>query len=110
MPNNNNTITKVKTMNIHTTDLLQIMNTLQRALKRIDSINLGEKDYYWEISPDDLYNIDNKPRKFFLQQLSFDWDNLLRLKKKNATPVSNDLKLLGAILRAIEDSRTIALY
>lgn len=97
-------------MNIHVKDLLQVMNVLQNALKRFDSINLGEKDYYWDVAPSDLYNIDNKPTDFYLQQLSFDWDNLLRLKKKNASPVSNDLKLLGAILRAVEEGHTIALY
>ncbi len=97
-------------MNIRTKDLLQVMNILQNALKRFDSINLGDRDYYWDVAPNDLYNVDNKPTNFYLQQLSFDWEDLLRLKKKDASPVSHDLKLLGAILRAIEDSHTIALY
>jgi hypothetical protein len=59
---------------------------------------------------EELYNPYKEPSKLRLGQLSFDWENLLRLKCKDETPVSNDLKLLGAILRATEDSHTITLY
>jgi hypothetical protein len=97
-------------MNIRIKDLLQVINTLQNALKRFDSINLGDRDYYWDIFEEELYNPYQEPTKLSLGQLSFDWDNFLRLKQKNASPVSHDLKSLGAILRAIEESRTIALY
>ena len=97
-------------MNIRIRDLLQVMNILQSALKRFDSIDLGDKDYYWDIFEEELYNPYQEPTELSLGQLSFDWEGLLRLKKKDASPVSHDLKLLGAILRAIEDSHTIALY
>jgi hypothetical protein len=97
-------------MNIRIKDLLQVMNILQNAVKRFDSINLGDKDYYWDLFEEELYNPYQKPTELSLGQLSFDWENLLRLKRKDETPVSNDLKLLGAILRATEDSHTITLY
>lgn len=96
-------------MDINVPDLIKVIDVLKGSLQGFDSINIGEKDYYWDVASSDLYDVDNKPTNFYLQQLSFDWENLLRLKNKNEGPITNDLKILGAVLRAIEDSNTIAL-
>ncbi len=98
-------------MKIKVNELLEIMNVLQQELQGFDEIDTGDMDYYWTMDSKDLYNPYKTPTPESMGELSFDWENLSRLRgnsEEEGGPTTHDLKSLGAILRSISDSETIA--
>jgi hypothetical protein len=58
-------------------------------------------DYYWSLDENEVYNPDEEPKDFSLGQISFDIENLERLKTKTEPLLSNDLITIAEILKAI---------
>jgi hypothetical protein len=67
--------------------------------------NLGDEitsdsDYYWENSPDEVYDPHKKPKDFTLGQLSDDMQELRRLSNSKDS-IKYDLNIISRILKAI---------
>lgn len=57
-------------------------------------------DFYWDISPDELYNPYEEPQNITLGQLSDDLQELQRLSRTNDA-IAYDLKRISSILKAL---------
>ena len=90
-------------MHIKTKDLIEIIDILKINIQQTfpDEVYVDEDDFYWQIKEDQLYNLEQTPDVDELGQLSDDWSDLLRLKKKDAIPISHDLNRLAAILQIV---------
>ncbi len=58
-------------------------------------------DYYWWITKDECYIPEKEPQHLTLGQLSFDWDELQRLRQDSDDPIGYHLVWLSTILRAV---------
>lgn len=64
-------------------------------------------DYYWTLDENEKYNMDiENPKEILLNQISFDIENLKRLKNSSEVLLSNDLITIANLLKSIRnDSR-----
>jgi len=71
-------------MRIKFSDLNKIIDIFQLNISVYlgDSINIETEEFYWAVPMDDLYNFSCEPKELYLNQLSHDWEYLLRLTKK----------------------------
>jgi len=60
-----------------------------------------KKDYYWDISEDELYNPYATPKIDMLGQISFDLENVLKLLDEPDDALPYHLKILAIILKAL---------
>ena len=60
-----------------------------------------EKDFYWELSSDSRFRIEEEPRVLGLGQLSHDWERIEQFLNGEAEPISYGLCWLASILRTI---------
>jgi hypothetical protein len=62
-----------------------------------------DKDYYWNVSADKLYDMNSPPTESEMDigQLSADWDELSKVIRGENEPLRRDLVHVSSILRAI---------
>ncbi|HBC30007.1 MAG: hypothetical protein WC142_04010 [Bacteroidales bacterium] len=88
-------------MIIRVDDLQKIADTLFSKLKKNVGLEIDiSKDYYWNISDDELYNPYQEPKTLTIGQLSDDITELQRLLEKDET-ISYDIKRFAEVLKAI---------
>ena len=87
---------------IATSELLSVIDSLKLEIvsKFGEEIDMEDIDYYWGLDNDEKFNISADPVDPSIGQISFDWDQLLRLRD-GGIPISYDLLRLSAILGAI---------
>lgn len=68
-----------------------------------DQISL-DKDYYWSLSSNEIYNPYQEPTELVTGKFSEDYEMLIKTKNENKLTCS-DLKKLSAILRYIADEK-----
>ena len=103
LKNNNN-------MEIRVKDLLEIINILSNKIENsFDStIEVKDEKYFWEIPEDRIFDVFNDIPQLLIGDISEDWNELLRLKNNNETPISYDIKRLSMFLQLIRNnSRSI---
>jgi hypothetical protein len=91
--------------------MLQVqVSEIEKALARLletlreregEVVELPEADYYWAIAPEEMYAPYQKPETCTLGQLSDDLEEIGRIAKDQAPPVSLDFVKLSAVLAAI---------
>lgn len=96
-------------------NLKDIISVLKLVFDKYEQLNIDfietDKDYYWDIPFDELYNPYKQPENLTLGQLSFEIEELQKLLQGNSTIVAYDLKLIANILKAIsEDSQSKGLF
>jgi len=64
----------------------------------IESVEL-DKDYYWDIEAEDLYNPYQQPKDIGLGQLYDDWEEVQIVLTEKSEPLSIDFKAFAAIFR-----------
>jgi hypothetical protein len=69
------------------------------------SVNL-KVDYYWHIPTSQMYDPYKKPTELNLGQLSFDWNQLIKIYQSQKEPIGYNLVWLAAILRAVGENIT----
>jgi len=82
----------------------EIDSALTLLLKKLKE-NIGDEitisnDYYWEISPDEIYDPYKEPENFTLGQLSDDMQEIRRLQNSKDV-IAYDLNRVSRILKAI---------
>lgn len=91
-------------MEVKIEDLQIIFNKLiSQILHHGITVIRIDHDYYWNIPSEDLYDSYEKPVNLDLGQLSFDWNDLLKILNDSNDPLISDFIDLAAILRAIGD-------
>jgi hypothetical protein len=65
-----------------------------------------ERDYFWAISPDDLYNPLEDPRELTLGQLWHSWEFIENLPNEPDDAISHHLVWLADIIRALGHPQT----
>lgn len=60
-----------------------------------------DKDYFWSIPPDELYDVPNQPTDLTIGQVSECWENLQLLLADNDRALAYDLVWLAEVLRTI---------
>jgi len=60
-----------------------------------------DKDYFWSIPPDELYDVYNRPTDLTIGQISECWENLQPLLADDDRALGYDLVWLAEVLRAI---------
>ncbi len=96
-------------MKINIKDLLDIIHVLENRMKEVypgGVIDIPDDDYYWSIADDKKYNPAEIPIDFDLGQVSFDWDELIKLKeeadKAGRFPISYHLGCIAEIFNVIK--------
>lgn len=89
-------------MKISVSELRKITEKLFNHLEEInqDPIEITN-DYYWDISEEERYNIENEPKDLTIGQLTEDWEFLQNIKKDEEQTISYAFVWLGKILQAI---------
>lgn len=82
--------------------LRKIMN---RALDHVrdvggDTIHL-ERDFFWSISPDELYDVYTRPEELNIGQLTESWGNLTALQQDSEPVVAYAFVWIADVLRAL---------
>lgn len=65
-----------------------------------------ERDYFWSIDPDVLYNVYEEPSSLAVGQLSESWYNIERLLDDNPGALNYHLVWLADIIRALGHDQT----
>lgn len=60
-----------------------------------------DKDYYWEVLPDESFNMSTKPDKLAVGSISDDLSQLKQLQAGRSQPLVTDLLQLAAVLRLL---------
>lgn len=85
---------------------LAILRTLfESAISRVET-NFGSKvelpwDYYWDLDPQEVFEIEKQPSEPGLGQLSDDWGSLQQIFEGETPPLGYALTWIAAILRAV---------
>lgn len=89
-------------MKINVSELKTITEKLFSHLEEINqkSIEIPD-DYYWDISEDERYDVENHPKDFSIGQLTEDWEFLQQIGKDNEHTITYAFVWLGKILQAI---------
>ncbi|MEE1931287.1 hypothetical protein V1J52_24465 [Streptomyces sp. TRM 70351] len=83
----------------------QLRHAFELALRHIEA-SVGstvalERDYFWSVPGDELYDVPNEPRTITIGQLSESWQHLEDLLADPDRAVSYHLVWLADVLRAI---------
>jgi len=69
----------------------------------ITKVNL-EQPYYWDLSPESLYDISQQPKDFDIGSLVDDWEFVSSVLDTHAEPVAYQLTELAPLLRYIGET------
>lgn len=86
-------------MNINKNELLRIIKIISTEIENnlTQTIEIN-KDYYWDLELDKMFDIDKDPSSYTMGQISDDWESIKRLLLKDEIPISYDLVRLAYIL------------
>jgi hypothetical protein len=85
--------------------LRQTVEMLLRHLEEIEGPELRlEKDYFWSIPEEQLYDVYSEPTSFTIGQLSESVSNLEALAEDPEQTISYGLVWLGDVIRAVGQS------
>ncbi|WP_051407469.1 hypothetical protein [Nocardia sp. CNY236] len=85
--------------------LLDIVLSHIEAATNSPAVDL-EKDYFWSIPPDALYDVYKSPADLTIGQLSESWQNARGLLADPGKVIGYDLVFLSDVLRAIGHGAT----
>ncbi len=89
-------------MQIQIDDVKQVAELLFKHLEELDIQSLElPVDYYWNIEPDELYEVGVQPSAIDVGQLSDDWGDLQKVMADPDRALAHDFVDLAAILNAI---------
>ena len=96
-------------MKINIKELIEVIHVLEKRMKEVypnGVIEIPDDDYYWSITDDTKYDPAETPGNLDLGQVSFDWDELLKLKDEventGRVPISYHLGCIAEILNVIK--------
>jgi hypothetical protein len=82
----------------------RIITTMSQA--GITYVDL-DRDYYWNIPTEEVYDPYNDPNQLDIGQLSDDWAELLAILNEEREPLPYALVWLATIMRAVGESTAI---
>ncbi|KAA9156454.1 hypothetical protein FPZ12_027595 [Amycolatopsis acidicola] len=65
-----------------------------------------ERDYFWSVPPNELYNVYEQPQELTIGQLSESWQNIQKLTEDTSAAIPQHLIWIADILRALGHSKT----
>jgi hypothetical protein len=88
----------------------QLRTAFETALTRLteregENITL-ERDYYWSVPPNELYNVYERPQELTIGQLSESWQYIQKLTEDPSAAIPHHLVWLADVLRALGHSET----
>jgi hypothetical protein len=92
---------------VHVDELRRISEILLTHLETVGYRAVEvEKDFYWHVPSDDLYDRYEAPQAEQLNvgQISEDWERLVAILEERSPPVADALTWLASVLRAVGDS------
>ncbi len=89
-------------MRINTKELRTVTEKLFDHLEelQIEYIDVP-RDFYWDLSGDQLYDVQKEPDDLVVGQLSDDWQELHKVLNERSDPMSYHFVWLSSILRVI---------
>ncbi|MET9060096.1 hypothetical protein ABZX99_20015 [Streptomyces antibioticus] len=88
----------------------RLRHVFELALQHIEASADGtvalERDYFWSVPGDELYDVSNEPRTITIGQLSESWQHLEDLLADPDRVVGHHLVWLADVLRAIGQEAT----
>lgn len=90
-------------LQVQVSDLEKALSCLLEELRKQEGevIELPKVDYYWSVSPDELYDPYQNPSRLTLGQLTDDLAEIGQVASHKSPPVSLDFVKLSAVLAAI---------
>ena len=82
--------------------LRQIMNRALDHARDVagDRIDL-ERDFFWSVPPDELYDVYTRPEELTIGQLAESWENLTTLQQDDGAVTAYALVWIADVLRAL---------
>ena len=92
-------------MTVSIEEVQKVLNSIMDSIKErgVLKIEISE-DYYWDIVKNDLYKIENQPKKMTLGSLSDDIEEVRKINNGDYDPVAYNLHKVNAILRYISEN------
>ena len=93
-------------MKIQKKEVLHVLTLLSKKINENfgDEITLSSQDYYWQMTLDEMYDIQQEPKELMIGQISDDWSELKRLLANGDDAISYDLVSLGELLKLLKYS------
>lgn len=93
-------------MKIQKKEVLDVLTLLSKKINENfgDEITLSSQDYYWQMTLDEMYDIQQEPKELMIGQISDDWLELKRLLANGDDAISYDLVRLGELLKLLKYS------
>lgn len=93
-------------MKIQKKEMLDVLSLLSKKINESfgDVITLSSKDYYWQMTLDEMYDVQHEPKELMIGQISDDWSELKRLLINGDDAISYDLVHLGELLKLLKYS------
>ncbi|WP_111956306.1 hypothetical protein [Chryseobacterium lathyri] len=89
-------------------DLKKILFILIDKLESSNSNKFSlEKDLYWNIPDENLYNVYQKPEDFTIGSIKEDWEFLQKVLRKEREAIGYDFNKISNILKLIGQSSII---
>lgn len=92
-------------MTIEVARLRRIADLLFTHLENVGYASIEfDKDFYWHVPGNKLYDQYEPPGDLDVGQLTEDWEKLAAIERGEMPPVTDALEWLAAVLRAISES------
>ncbi|MDR2274092.1 MAG: hypothetical protein LBF27_24510 [Sphingobacterium sp.] len=93
-------------MKIQKKEVLDVLRLLSNKINERfgDEITLGSQDYYWQMTLDEMYDVQQEPKELMIGQISDDWSELKRLLIDDDDAISYDLVRFGELLKVLKYS------
>lgn len=86
-------------------DLAQVHRAVEALLQHVEQTTGGvvelDKDFFWSISPDDLYNVYQEPGPLSVGQLSESLGHLEAIAEGRSSVIGYGMVWLADVLRAV---------
>lgn len=91
-------------MTINKKELLQVIHVLSECIDRNfgDNIIIDDKEFYWDVPLDQVFNYSQEPKELDMGQLLCDIEDLTRLLDEESIAVSYDLVKMSSILKLLK--------
>ncbi|WP_328670112.1 hypothetical protein OG905_15710 [Streptomyces sp. NBC_00322] len=86
--------------------IAELRESFDVLLRHVEAVTAGDavildKDYFWSVPPDELYDVYTEPDDLTIGQLSESWQHLRDLRADQDRATANHLVWLADVLRAI---------
>ncbi len=95
-------------MNIDVETLEKAFQIILAYLEKVEVTSIEvDKDFYWDISPEQRYAPYQDPKDLSLGQLSSDWEHIQKIASGNEEPIAYSLVWLASLMKYLGENKSV---